>query len=226
MNLKDLKTRFRALSRDKEEDFLTVDEDLTEWLNEAVEEACIRARLIREEALPQVCEIGLDVGTHTYKLHPSVYEIISIRLQPGNGDQPRPITLKSREWMDSNHCDWRTWATTQRIPAEIAIQDDTSIRLAGYTEVDDVLLLECYRLPLNPMCRGEDAPEIHAMHHRKLVHWALHRAFGVPDSDLFDRDRSALAEREFTKYFGLRPDADARRSTRTDVVHHTYQPLI
>lgn len=231
MNLEELIRSFRALSRDKykgngQTDLLTLDEDLKEWLNEAQDEACVRARLIREESLAEVCRIPLTVGTHTYALHPSVYEIISIRLLPGNGMPSRELELRTREWLDAYDCGWRDWDTRGRIPAQFVIQDDTSIRITGYSELDDQLVLECYRLPLEPMCRDNDEPEIHTAHHRKLVQWALYRAFGVPDSDLFDPDRSEKANREFTAHFGLPVDADLRRSTRIDVPHHTTQSIV
>lgn len=106
MNLEELIRSFRALSRDKykgngQTDLLTLDEDLKEWLNEAQDEACVRARLIREESLAEVCRIPLTVGTHTYALHPSVYEIISIGLLPGNGMPRRDLELRTREWLDA-----------------------------------------------------------------------------------------------------------------------------
>jgi hypothetical protein len=63
-------------------------------------------------------------------------------------------------------------------------------------------------------------PEIHQAHHEHLLQWALHKAFGIPDSDGFDPGRSALAERAFTAYFGPMPDSDLRRETRSDVPHH------
>ena len=63
-------------------------------------------------------------------------------------------------------------------------------------------------------------PEIHQAHHEHLIQWALHRAFSVPDSELFDPDRARLAEEEFTAYFGPLPDSDMRRKTREDVQHY------
>ena len=35
-----------------------------------------------------------------------------------------------------------------------------------------------------------------------------------------ERERAEKAEREFSSYFGLMPDADMRRITRHDVAHH------
>lgn len=226
MTLQELIDEFRVLARDtvmKPPLFKT--EHITNWLNEAQMEACIRGRLLREDAMPAFCSIALSVGTHTYKLNPLVYEIISMWVQPGNGDEARPITLRSREWMDAYMPTWRTWDTTQRIPSGIAIQNDTSIRLAGYVEAGDMLMLECYRMP-KTMASPSDKPEIHEMHHLKLVQWALHRGFSVPDNETLDPNRSKDAEKEFTKYFGPRPTSDARRKTRIDVPHHNVAPLI
>ena len=42
----------------------------------------------------------------------------------------------------------------------------------------------------------------------------------MPDSELFDPERSALSERAFTNYFGLLPDSGMRRETRHDVQHY------
>lgn len=217
MTLEDLIRRFRVLSLDNATPPFWADEDVTDWLNEAQNEACIRARLIREDELAAVCSIALTPGIHTYALSPLVYEIISMWVKPASGIN-RPVTLRSREWLNHHLPEWRECTR----PAEIAIQDDTTVRIVGTVEVGDTLELECYRLPLRPMANDTDKPEIHTMHHGHLVQWALHRAFGVPDADSFDPTKSARAEAEFTKYFGIRPDADARRDTRTDQVQHNH----
>lgn len=81
--------------------------------------------------------------------------------------------------------------------------------------------MEGYRLPLLLLVDDDGiTPEIHRSHHTHLVQWALHRAYGMQDADTFDKDRSDKAEAKFTEYFGLRPDADLRRSTREDVDQH------
>lgn len=226
MNLEALIKDFRRLSRDRVVPYLTPTEDVIDFLNEAEEEACIRAKLIRDDATVEVVEIDTTVGTSTYALHPSVFEIISMRLKPGNGMPSRPIYPTTRGEMDVRDSAWRDYGGTLHVPVDWVILDETTIRLAGFTELDDQVLLEVYRVPLAPMAEDDDTPEIGVIHHRKLVQWALHRAFGVPDSDLFDADRSELAEREFTKHFGPRPRADMHRRMRVDIPHHTTQPLV
>ena len=211
MTLADLIRRFRVLSNDTAQPYFWEDVDITDWLDDAQAQACIRGRLLRDDSRASVCAIALTPGQATYKLHPKLYEIISIRLVPASG-RARPVSLKSREWLDANHPDWRD---CQR-PAVTAIQDDTSIRVVGKVEDGDTLQMEVYRLPLLSLA-DSDSPEIHEAHHEHLVLWALHKAFSIPDTEAFDAARADRAEAAFTRYFGIAPDSDARRATRHDL---------
>lgn len=215
MNLKELIRRFRTLTHDKAEPGFWSDEELKDWFNDAQEQACIRGRLLRDDATSAVVQIALEPSQRTYPLHESVYEIISITLRGRSG--PRAITLKSREWLDEYNQDWRD---EQERPAVWAIQDETSLRIVGRIEEGDVLHLDVYRLPLELLSLSTDEPEIHKASHVHLIDWVLHQAYSVPDTEAFDPQRSALAEQKFTSYFGELPDSDMRRMTREDVPHH------
>lgn len=221
MTLQDLIRRFRVLAKDTIEPCLWSAENITDWLNDAQAQACIRGRLIREDSLNSVCQIALDFLVDSYTLHPSVYELINVRIIPVSGDKPRFLRLVSREWLDAEYPDWRD----SQEPAAFVIQDDTRIRVVGVLETGDLLRLECYRLPLVSMVNDDDTPEIHKSHHEHLIQWALHKAFSIPDTESVDPTRSALAEAAFTRYFGILPDSDMRRSTREDVPHHNVSIL-
>ena len=215
MDVEALIRRFRVLANDNAQPHFWADVDVTDWLNDAQAQACVRGRLIREDENPAVCQIALAPGQHTYPLHASVYELINLRIK-GSGTEPsRPMSIKSREWLDANVCDWRDMDE----PSPWLIQDDTTLRVVGAIQAGDVLHLECYRLPLKQLANDMDKPEIHAAHHVHLIQWALHRAFSIPDTEAFDPARAASAEAAFTRYFGLLPDSDLRRRTREDVVH-------
>lgn len=216
MTLAELIRRFRVYARDNVQPYLSPDVDVTDWFNDAQAQAAVRGRLLVEDANPDVCRITLQAGQFSYPLHASVVEIIILRLIPVNGERPRSLKLVSREWLDATMPDWRD----ETRPAQWAIQNDTSLRVVGQFAAGDVLALECYRLPLEPMANEFDEPEINAAHHEKLIQWVLHRAFSVPDSEIFDPNRSRQAEAEFTAYFGAMPDADLRRKTREDVPHY------
>lgn len=215
MTLEELIRRFRTLAVDKVQPYLFDDEDVIDWLNDAQRQACIRGRLLREDANLAVCEIALDPSQKTYPLHKAVYEIINARIVPVSG-RSRPVFLASREWLDENMPGWRD----DHGPAEFAIQDDTSIRVSGAITAGDKLAIECYRTPLKLLANDTDKPEIHEAHHEHLIQWALHKAFSVVDAETFDAQRSERAENEFTRYFGTLPDSDLRRVTRIDVPHH------
>lgn len=215
MTLEDLIRRFRVAARDTVAPFMFDDVDVVDWLNDAQEHACIRARLLRDDSTLAVTRIALAVGTHTYPLHESVYELMTVRLIHANGEPPTLMEVKSREWLDTYAPDWRESTD----PATCLLQDDTSIRVVGTFEAGDRIDLECYRLPLALLANDTDTPEIHRSHHVHLIEWALHRGFSIPDAETFDPDRAAMAEQKFTKYFGLMPDADMRRTTRHDVLH-------
>ncbi|WP_202758264.1 DUF6682 family protein [Delftia acidovorans] len=215
MTLEDLLRRFRTLAKDKVEPYRAEDDDVLDWLNDAHTQACVRGRLLVAEGEPALSQIALQPGQVAYPLHRAIYEIISLRIVDSTG-QVRSITLKTREWLDAELHDWRDYPR----PACFAIQTDTGLRVVGAIEAGDVLHLEAYRLPLKKLAIETDKPEIHEAHHEHLIQWALHKAFSVPDSELFDAARAGLAEQAFTAYFGLLPDADMRRTTREDVAHH------
>jgi hypothetical protein len=214
LTLEELIQRFRVLADDLTIPHRADGEDVMGWFNDAQAQAAIRGRLLVAEGDANLCRVALQPGQSMYPLHRSIYEIIHLRLIPALG-RSRPVSLKSREWLDAEMPDWRDCPR----PASIAIQTDTGLRVVGMVEPGDVLELEAYRLPLKKLENDSDKPEIHGAHHEHLVQWALHKAFSVPDSELFDPNRATLAERAFTKYFGPLPDSGMRRETRHDVPH-------
>ncbi len=220
MTLEQLRALYRTLARDSAAPYLASDADVDAFLNEAEDEAALRARLIHDDNTTAVCEIEIAavalVYPHTFTLHSSLYELTSLRIFiPADGD-PVDVALVSRDWLNKNHPDWRE-CTGNPI---YAIQQDRTLRLVPPPAADGLLTLEGYRLPLAIMEADDDEPEISRPHHRHLVQWALHRVFGTPDSELYDPEKSAKALGEFERHFGLPVDADLRRSTRHDVEHH------
>jgi hypothetical protein len=223
MKLSELLSRFRTESNDKVQPYFNDDVDVTAWLNDAVQEACLRSRLLHEHSNPDVCRIAVSSGRSQYALHDSLYELTNIYYDPGNGACIRQIELASEEMLTC--CYYKDWRTRTGRP-DHAIQSDTGLRLVPTPDEDGILILEGYRLPLEDMVDPADAPEINKAHHLHLVQWALHKAFSIPDTEFFDPNRAQIAEMKFTEYFGDRPDADLRRDTREDFEHYTLPPLI
>ncbi len=218
MELRELIRRFRVEAHDKVEPYFIENEDVIAWLNDAVNEASIRGRLIYENN----ASITVQTGKSVFSIPKSIYEISRIWFQPVDGSKEVSLKLLSAGELDRIYCD--NWASLEGSPC-YATQSDNKIRIVPTPNVNGVIKLEGYRTPLNPMASLSDEPEINPIHAPLLIQWVLHKAFAVVDAEFFDQQRSSLAEQAFTDYFGIRPDSDLRRITREDVQHHV-QPFM
>lgn len=216
MQLDELIRRFRVEANDKVEPYFTEDVDVIAWLNDAVEEACLRGRLLHEYDHVDVCEVPITAGRASYPLHRCLYEITSIVYDPLTGRCSTALALASEEALNLHyHTNWRTLIGDPKY----AIQSDVGLRLVPKPSNGGLLQLEGYRLPLELLIEDTDQPEIHKAHHVHLIQWVLYKAFGAPDTEFFDPNRSQIAEAKFTEYFGLRPDSNLRRAVREDTPH-------
>lgn len=199
------------------------DEDVTAWLNEAVDEAAVRGRLIFDADTVGVCVIGVTAGARVLALDASVFEISWAAFVPtAQPENVIELCTRTRDWMDHSNPGWRT----RTGDPQFLVHDDTKAQLVPAAPEAGTVRLEVYRTAIDPMKAESDEPEIAAAHHPYLVHWALHRAFSVPDAELIDADRAAASERAFTRYFGPRPDAQLRRDIAADQPHHNVSHLI
>jgi hypothetical protein len=211
--------QFRIDSEDGVAPYLSADEYVLYWLNEAEEEAAIRARLLREVANPELCEIEVTAGINAYPLHAAVAWITRAVFIPEDGteaDDGICLDLVDEVEMDRLRPRWRT---TSEHPRHLMVFD-TSVQLGCLPASDGTLKLEVYRVPLDKIEeRTSESPEIARHHHRFLVHWALHKAYNRPDSQVYDPQRSALELERFERQFGLRPDAKMRRDIEQNRPH-------
>lgn len=214
MTLAELIARFRVESNDLVAPYLSSDANITDWLNEAEEEAAIRASLIHDSSTVAVCSIAVTAPTTTYALHASVLDITRAAFTPTGSSAEVDLYLTDRVEQDRAQAGWRTRVDTPRQ----LIQADKTVRLGCIPSVSGALAIECYRLPLAPMAIATPAgtPEIAGVHHRRLVQWALHKCYSRPDAEIYDPGRAAKAEAEFARVFGLRPDASYRRDSQAN----------
>jgi len=216
MTLDELIAQFRVDTDDKVAPYLSETDDVTAWLNEAEQEAAIRARLLHDVATPAVCTIVVTAGASVYPLHAAILDITRAEFTPTGSTTGYEMHLTNRVELDRTQAGWRT---RTGVPHH-AIQTDTTLQLGCLPSTGGTIALECYRLPLkNIEDSSSEAPEIGRVHHRHLVQWALHRCYSRPDAEINDPGRAAKAEYEFTRVFGLRPDADYRRASQANRPH-------
>ena len=210
-----LRRRVRLLAQDTTLPYLWQDEDIDDWLNEAQQEAAIRARLLRATPAshPALCEFSLTAGETAIALPEQLYEISH---QEWNaGAERRPLKLVSREWMDTTLPGWRAMPAAE---PDYLVQDRQALEVVPPPIAAGAVLIEGYRLP-EPMVADDEEPGIPLAHHIHLVQWALHVGYSLPDTETLNPGKSQAAEAEFTRYFGARPDADLRADTRNDETH-------
>lgn len=217
MTLRELISRFRTLSNDKVEPYFWSDEEITAWLNDGEEEACTRGRMLHEQADDAVCSIEVKAGHTLSRLHPSMYEVDCFSWRDIGANESHALKLVSPEELGMLMPDGRDKSGKPRF----VLQDDTRLFVLPVPERDGTLRVSGYRLPLQAMKDDDDTPEIHAIHHKHLLNWVLFKGFSIPDTEMFDPNRAAFAEAEFSRYFGHQTDSDLRRTTREDVPHHT-----
>ena len=219
MTLAELVARYRVAANDLEVPSFCSDEEVRDYLNEAQGEAAIRGRMLRvtAETHPGMCAIAVTAGVAHYSLDPGLYELSYLAWRADGNPVRSSLALRTREWMDRNVMYWRDMPAGE--PCYL-VKDGLSVQLVPAPGSDGELLLEGYSTPAAPMAADTDEPGIPSVHHIHLIQWALHRAFSKPDAELFDPNRSALAEAEFSRYFGARPDVDLRSDTREDEPQH------
>lgn len=217
MTLAELIAQFRVDSDDLAAGQLSSDANITAWLNEAEDEAAIRAQLIHDVSTVAVCSIAVTAPTSVYTLHSAILDITRAVFTPTGSTTEYELYLTDRIEQDRTHPGWRTLVD---IPHE-AIQLDTTLQLGCIPSTSGTITLEAHRLPLLPIeDRASESPEIGRVHHRHLVQWALHRCYSRPDTEVFNPNKAATALAEFERVFGLRPGPSYRRDSQANRPQH------
>ena len=212
MKVADFITEFRATVGDVELPHFWSSELIVRYLNEAVQEACERAKLIEDRATAAVCSISAQVGESTYSLHPSVFEIRRLTF---NG---RRLDETSVEELDHDCPGWESRSGQPRVfifeqPSGL---QPAKVRLVPTPTVAGPIALTVVRGALKPLSADIDQakPEIHERFHDRLMDWVLHRAYLKQDADTFDPNKAAVSLGLFVQSFGARPDANVQRKQR------------
>lgn len=219
MDVEQFIARFRSVLDDQANalgggggDTFWSDEEIVDYLTEAVNEVAERALLIEDHITPAVCSISLLAGVGEYTLHPSV---IRIKRLTWNG---RPLSETSTEALDDEHL---AWETLPGRPCRFVHTGSDTLRLFRIPRAEDIavapsLALTVYRTPLAPysLDNPTEVPELKTLYHDRLMQWMYRCAYLKKDSEIFDPNAAAKHEAAFTAAFGQRPDANVQRKRR------------
>ena len=207
-------TSFRRDAGDATAPYFFTDEEIIDWLNEAEDEACERARLIFDGTNQAICKLQFNPGSRVARLHSSILEIVDIKWVTADTGSTQALRLTSRTHEETSGAFGRNSSDTG-LPV-LALHDEGMLSLWPVPNVSGYVWLQCYRRPIAQMSQSRDSPEIQEQHHKYLVQYALHRAFEVPDAETFDQTRSEKALRIFERRFGLGSMATVARRSRAD----------
>lgn len=208
MKVGDFIARFRAAVFDDQVPTFWSDEEIVSYLNEAVQEACERARLIEDRSM----SLELEPGQDTYNLHPSVFEIKRLTFRG------RPLDETSVEELD---CDAPGWELRSGQPRRFIFEQASGgqppkVRLIPTPVTAEDAGLTVYRGARKELSANNVSaqPEIPTRFHERLMDWVMHRAYLKQDADTFDPAKAATALALFVQAFGERPDANVQRKHR------------
>lgn len=199
MKLKELIALYRAQSLDTDDQKPFCDDALlTQYANEAQDEACRRGQLLVRSS-GELCTVAYEAGAEMVAISSRIVQIK--RAFAGT----MPVGMMDVERMDAMHPGWQ-FEGHQGQPTVLVtgLATDTLYFWPKPSEAG-TLRLTVQHLPVKPMrspsC-DKDSPEIRPELHPALVDWMLYRAYSREDNDMYNDAKAILALRRFEAEFG------------------------
>jgi hypothetical protein len=206
MNLAALRAASRDTLDDTAKPYLWDDEALDRWANNAVREVCLRARLLKDDALsnPGTCCVEVTAGQALVPFDPDILAVRSGAIARHGGK----LHAVSSDDMDKIR---RGWDATDAVtgPPCFMVMDLSQKRLRLYPapDADVTLNLRVWRMPnkAERMLVDSHEPMVHLPDPESLVHWVAFEAYMQKDAETYDQDLAASHMALFEKRFGERP---------------------
>lgn len=212
MTLKQLRDAFREDFDDLAAPYLFSDAWINRKINQALQEACRRARLIvdsetiNDGATPTPIPICVHAVTATQRYLDLDKRIILVkRAKLSNMDHKLQKVYTAD--LDICYPDWET--DTTRDPVAYATDYHTlRLHFIGPIKTDATLRLTVVREPLVAMSADNDVPEIAARYHEALLDWVKAQAYLKQDvEETFKPERAKGHMDLFEAEFGKRSSA-------------------
>lgn len=184
--------------------YLCSDALLTQYANDAQNEACRRARLLLDSTTVAVCSLTIVALTVTYTRHASILFIRRAKWTAADGSAAilRPVSSRDLDKMDSS------WDTQTGRPRGYVIDTTTGqFRPFPTPDVAGTVALTVIRTPLAALALDADVPEIPARFHAGLENWMRKRYYDMQDAEIKDPKKAAEAELDFEREFGKKSSA-------------------
>jgi len=218
MTLTELINLARTRLRDNLAPYLWSDSDLTEFANSAVNEACLRSRVLQS-----VVPITTIIGTAAYLLPYTILKPLSAYFTDATGkitpllpiDQDKFLSLQAVNFGGSNR------------PTHYTRGTGNTIQLFPTPSMVGIATFTIARMPtaLETMEDGDSSPVIPIEFHRDLIYWMLSEAYLVDVSDTKSSKNADLNEAKFEARFGRKITARGEAQGRKSIVGSDMQPM-
>lgn len=183
-------------------------DELRSFYNDAVRQACLRARLLVDSTTESVCRLAVEPGTQSVRLHPSILAVrnvtpaVAIGCDELTGCTARRVAKERPRWHLPNdgHGHPRFW---------IPDWQDGQLWFDRPFQSANTLHLSVWRTPLDTeLVEGDaDEPVIPEPFHTDLLDWCEWRAYSKKDAETLDNERAGRAYTLFEAKFGRLPSA-------------------
>lgn len=176
-------------------------DELVDYINEAVEEVAQRYPI--RDNVSSLCVLDLLAGVGVYEYDPLIMTIERATLSSNS---------KKLEKLTETDMDYFKEDDVEEVLYYLENETSNLIRLITTPTVDDTLLLEVTRLPLEELAFSDLTafPEVPENFSKDLIHWVLHLAYSKEGPTTQDLTRAAYFENRFVDKMGERPDAKQR----------------
>ncbi len=193
MNLRQILAGVRFRLADEKKPYLWSDEELAEYLNEAINEVSDQKKLFLESTFGPICQIRVlaadATGDYTYDQR--ITEVLRAKMR----SQKLYLWRTDKMTLDYNNPDWRNLTPTT--PRWFLTDfEEGKITIVPKSNIDDVIDLTVYRLPLQQMdvTLPDASPEIHFRHHPRLYNGVMCRAYLKDDTQCLDPKKAEKHE--------------------------------
>jgi hypothetical protein len=195
---------FRAEMNDVAAPYLWSDDFIYGAIDDAQKQFTRKTHGIPDSTTPLV-DLALTTVTDVYKLSPLILKVRSAR----RADNGRPLEVINEEDMPQRG--WYFDGIPGVVKALILGMDTDSVRCWPVPIADTAVKLSVFRLPLLDSSDSGEF-EIATQHHRHLLMWAKHLAYGVQDAETFDKTRARDFKDAFEAYcFNVKTEQDRAR---------------
>lgn len=209
MDTEALLAALREMLDDQTEPYAWSDESLVRKLNNAVREACLRARLLKDDetSCPALCRIPVIAGQPYVKYAPEVLVVRHGQLASNTCGKLWALTAESMHLLEP---DWQ-WSTDCPATPEAMVMDlaQKTLRLVPTPAANDTLYLRVWRMPRHNEKLSLEVPDrkpvIQLPDPEELCHWAAYEAYLRADEDTVNKAAAADHLKLFEDRFGARP---------------------